>query len=104
VQYDDEGQRITSEDEEKRFLEARAGDHLMTPFQSDQCHFSNIYKRDPVTRNLQDEEAIEFIRRAVIDAFWSRDPSTVKSNLYKARLWISRGVRNTSDGTLSSIG
>jgi hypothetical protein len=63
----------------------------MTPFQCDQCHFRNIYKRDPVTRrNLQDEEAIEFIRRVVIDAFWSRQPSTVKSNLYKAQ----RGARS----------
>jgi hypothetical protein len=85
MQYDDEGELITSEDEEKQFLEARAGDHLITPFQCDQCHFRNIYKRDQVTRTLQDEEAIEFIRRAVIDAFWSREPSTVKGNLYEAR-------------------
>jgi hypothetical protein len=62
----------------------------MTPFQCDQCHFRNIYKRYPVPRDLQDEEVMEFIRRAVIDAFWSREPSTVKSNLYEAR----RGARS----------
>jgi hypothetical protein len=90
LQYDDEGELITSEDEEKRFLEARAGDHLMTPFQCDQCHFRNIYQRDPLPGDFQDEEAIEFIRQAVIDSFWSREPSTVKSNLYEAR----RGKRS----------
>jgi hypothetical protein len=90
LQYDDEGGLITSEDEEKRFLEARAWDHLMTPFQCDQCHFRNIYNRDPLTGDLQDEEAIEFIRQAVIDTFWSREPSPVKSNLYEAQ----RGARS----------
>jgi hypothetical protein len=85
LQYDDEGEVITSHDEEKRFVEARAGDHLMTPFQCEICHFRNIYVRDPISRDLQDKESLEFIRRGVIDAFWSREPSTVKSNLYEAK-------------------
>jgi hypothetical protein len=85
LQYDDEGELITSEDEEKCFLEARVGDHLLTTFQCDQCHFQNIYQRDPLAGDFQDEEAIEFMWRAVIDSFWSREPSAVKSNLYEAR-------------------
>jgi hypothetical protein len=57
----------------------------MTPFQCELCHFRNIYARNPITRDLQDTESLEFIRRGVIDAFWSREPSTVKSNLYEAK-------------------
>ena len=66
--------------EEERFLVARAGDHLMVPFQCETCHFRNIYQRDPV-RMLSDEEALDFIRDANIDAFWGREESTVSSNL-----------------------
>jgi hypothetical protein len=76
--------------EEECFVEARAGDHLMTPFQCVRCHFQDIYAQDPITRDLQDEECLEFIRRAVIDAFWSREQSTVKSKLYEAK----RGARS----------
>jgi hypothetical protein len=92
LRYDDEGEVITSDDEEKRFVEARAGDHLMTPFQCEICHFRNIYARDPITRDLQDEECLEFIRRGVIDAFWSREPSTVKSILYENEVQRVHGV------------
>jgi hypothetical protein len=90
LQYDEEGEVITSDNEEKRFVEARAGDHLTTPFQCEKCHFRNIYARDPILRDLQDEECLDFLRRAVMDAFWSREQSTVKSNLYEAK----RGARS----------
>ena len=30
------------------FMVARPGDHLMTPFQCETCHFRNITGRDPI--------------------------------------------------------
>jgi hypothetical protein len=63
--------------EEVRFREARAGDHMMTPFQCDVCHFRNIYHRDPDARILVEAETLEFIRHAILDSFWSREPTMV---------------------------
>ena len=60
---------------------ARAGDHLLTTFQSTLCHFRNIYKRDPVYESREDEWAQLCITRANLDAFWARRSSTVKGNL-----------------------
>jgi hypothetical protein len=62
-----------------------AGDHLMTPFQCDVCHFRNIYARDPAPMDLVDCEVMEFIRQATIDSLWSREPLTVKNNLCEAQ-------------------
>ena len=57
----------------------------MTPFQCENCHFQNIMRRNPHPHNLQDEEILELIRRASLDAFWSRATGTVESNLRRAR-------------------
>jgi hypothetical protein len=35
------------EDDPNRFKAARDGDHLMCPFQCNDCHFLNIQKRRP---------------------------------------------------------
>jgi hypothetical protein len=64
-----------------RFKCARAGDHLMIPFQCELCHFRNILQREPDFTCLQDIEILDMARRANIDAFWSRETSTVASNL-----------------------
>jgi hypothetical protein len=78
------------EDEDpKRFKEARDGDHLMTPFQCDLCHFENCKRRRPIPDNTQDEVALLGIRRANLDALWSRERSTVRSNRLQGKHWIS---------------
>lgn len=64
-----------------RFLEARYGDHLMIPFQCELCHFRNIYGKEPAPNNFKDKEFFMFCRRANLDAFWSREPPTVRNNL-----------------------
>jgi hypothetical protein len=61
-------------------MQARAGDHLMTPFQCDECHFQNIMGRNPSVLEPKDSEILEYIRRATLDAFWDRSNSTVNSN------------------------
>jgi hypothetical protein len=49
VQLDDDGEVIRNPGDETLFMEARAGDHLMTQFQCETCHFRNIMGRDPLS-------------------------------------------------------
>lgn len=58
---------------------------LFTPFQCDLCHFRNVQGRDPILTNERDKLFLTCIRRALLDAFWSREPSTVDSNLFGMR-------------------
>jgi hypothetical protein len=82
---DDEGFDQTLGGDEKRFKVGRNGDHLMCPFQCDLCHFRNIQKRDPLFGHRKDILLLQCIRRASLDAFWAREPSTVRANLRGAK-------------------
>jgi hypothetical protein len=81
---DEDGDLLEDSDDAERFVVARAGDHLMVPFQCEVCHFRNVMRRDPVRSSSRDQEILGFMRRANLDAFWSRESSTVKSNLGEA--------------------
>ena len=63
------------------FKVARPGDHLMTLFQCEICHFRNITGRNPNCNSEEDRWMIKCIVRANLDAFWARRPSTVQGNL-----------------------
>ena len=77
------------EDEDKeRFKEARDGDHLMSPFQCDECHLYNMIGRKAILGYAPDDLVLLCIRRANLDAFWSRERSTVASNLKEAKRYI----------------
>ncbi len=76
----DDGVIIPRADDESRFRTARPGDHLLIPFQCELCHFRNLKGRDPNSLD-QDKELLAYIRRANLDAFWSREPGTVSNNL-----------------------
>jgi hypothetical protein len=52
----------------------------MCAFQCDLCHFRNIQKRDPGREDPADIFLLTMIRRANLDAFWSRKSSTVSHN------------------------
>jgi hypothetical protein len=85
VQLDEDGEVICNPGDETRFMEARAGDHLMTQFQCETCHFRNIMGRDPMVELCDgDRELMTDFRRALLDAFWSREPPTVRGNLIEA--------------------
>ena len=58
----------------------RAGDHLLTPFQCDWCIFLRLKERYPLNSSHQDKLLMDCIRRASLDAFWSRASSTVEAN------------------------
>ena len=70
------------DEDPRRFKEARDGDHLVTPFQCNDCHFFNVKGRLPEEGNQRDELAMLCIQRAILDSFWARERSTVRSNRY----------------------
>ena len=78
---DDDGNLLEDTGGNKRFLEARNGDHLMVPFQCELYHFRNVYGREPEPNNFKDKEFFMFARTANLDAFWSWEPPTVWNNL-----------------------
>jgi hypothetical protein len=62
------------------YRKARKGDFLMCAFQCDLCHFRNIQKREQGKEDPSDAFLLKNIRRANLDAFWARKPSTVSHN------------------------
>ena len=74
----DDGTMVS--DDLLRFKEGRDGDHLMTPFQCDTCHFVNIQRRLPVHGCPQDDLLLLTIRRVTLDSLWSRERGSVRSN------------------------
>ncbi len=78
---DEDGKVLKKEEDVDRFLMGRDGDHLITPFQCELCHFRNIQERDPLVGKEKDKGFLEHMRRVSLDAFWGRESSTVRSNL-----------------------
>jgi hypothetical protein len=84
---DEDGFVWVKKGDERRFKVARNGDNLMTHFQCEICVFRNIHLYDP-SDSQSDSLTLCAYRRANLDAFWSRERSTVASN----RLWLKRGA------------
>ena len=85
---DEENEDLLTEPEDAvRFTCARNGDYIMgIPFECDLCSFRNLNKRDPIWANSRDSYTLICIRRANLDAFWSRESSTVEGNLRRMRI------------------
>lgn len=60
---------------------AREGDNLLTPFECDICIFWKFKARLPKRNHDQDNLLLACIRRANLDAFWSRSTATVYKNM-----------------------
>ena len=73
------------EDDALRFQEAREGDHLMCPFQCDDCMFYNMKGRFQREGSKEDKLLSVCVRRAILDAFWARERSTVEKNWREMR-------------------
>jgi hypothetical protein len=81
---DDDGnhlQAMPSVGGDARFRFAQPGDHLMTPFQCELCHFRNLTLRNPSFNRPEHQECLAHMRRGHLDTFWSRDPPTVEGHL-----------------------
>lgn len=74
---DEDGVELKDPSGTERFLKARNGNLLMVLFQCELCNLRNIYGREPQNKNLKDKEFFKFVRRANLDAFWSREPTIV---------------------------
>jgi hypothetical protein len=79
------GNDQTRPGDETRHLAGRDGDNLLLPFQCEICHIRNMCGRDPIEGLPSDEMLKIYIRRASIDAFWSREPAMVRAHLREAR-------------------
>ena len=74
--------------DKKDFKQARPGDHLMIPFECDSCVFIKLKGRLPYLDSPSDNLLSSCIRRMILDAFWSRETSTVRSNTRRANKLI----------------
>jgi hypothetical protein len=61
----------------------------MCPFQCEDCHFINIQGRAPNPDNPCDVLLLCCMRRANLDSFWSRERSTVYSNLLEGKRFLA---------------
>lgn len=67
------------------YMVARNGEHLMVPFECDICIFFKIRGSLPQEDSSIDNLLLDCIRRANLDAFWSRARATVEGNCRKAK-------------------
>ena len=72
------------EEDKSNYIRARNGDWVVTPFQCECCHFINIHRRLPDENGLR-----EIYRRANLDMFWSRRPSTIKNCIAQVKYIIN---------------
>jgi hypothetical protein len=77
-EIDDDGNDLTAPGEELDYLSARPGDHLFCPFECDGCSFYRLKQRLPDPKSRIDSLLQIYLRRANLDAFWSRRPGTVE--------------------------
>ena len=107
-EVDDEEEPFSNVDhgkEDSMFVTAREGDHLLCPFQCDFCHFINMKDREPNMENAQDVFTMRCIRRANLDAFWSRRPGTVYQHFRTYQLVMDLDVAlGFGDKLLPSLG
>jgi hypothetical protein len=66
----------------------RDGDHLLVPFECDLCIFRKLKSRNPIPGDQQDLLMLACVRRANLDAFWSRAKSTALTNRDKVAFGI----------------
>ena len=71
---------------------------LYSNFKINQTYFHKIYWKEPDLENVKHFEALAFIRRANLDAFWSRRSSTVAQNASRVRRIVT-GLKDRFDIT-----
>jgi len=88
---DSEGNPLVTASEEKHFMEARPGDHLVCPFQCETCTFYKLKGRPANPSSHTDKLLLKFLRQANLDAFWSQRPGTVANYLRIVRQQLEVG-------------
>ena len=85
--------RARTKDRREDYSHARAGDHLMTPFECDWCIFRKLRGEEPDPKSVQDKYLMVCVRRMNLDAFWSRATSTVAQNTRNAKKMIEKSMK-----------
>lgn len=75
------GATLAEVEDEVRFKYARAGDHLITPFQCPCCQSQNIRGKSLVPGDASDAAFESLCIRAYLDAFWSRSSRTIAKHV-----------------------
>ncbi len=86
---DESGYEWRQPGDELRFKHGRNGNHLVSVFQCDFCIFINLLRRKPVHASERDQLVLCCIRRANLDAMWSRETSTVRSTTHAVQKTVS---------------
>lgn len=89
--YEEGNVDLVAPEEEDNFKMARPGDHLFCPFECDYCVFFKLRGRSPIEGNKTDDILLTYIRRANLDAFWSRRPGTIEALVYLFKRQIQVG-------------
>jgi hypothetical protein len=87
-----------------RYIHARDGDHLLTPFQCDLCVFRNLKGRNPVPDSNLDHALLCCICRVNLDAVWGREPSTVANSLRGAVQLVQQWAKVGLEPTFPALG
>ena len=87
---DFEGESLARPEDKDRFRTARGGDHTMCCFQCKRCQFRNLKGRSP-RGEIIDQALVSLIRRANLDAFWSRTPGTLQGHRGEVRKQLRYG-------------
>ena len=85
-------------------MTVRRGDNLITPFQCDLCWFRNLQKRSPKPNSKSDSLLLAYIRRANLDALWSRSPKTVSGSITGLKKIIATSRDLNFEPPLESLG
>ena len=93
---------LTSEEDKQRHKVARNGDHLLISFQYKLCHFRNLKGLDPGKCDA-DIRLLRTIRRATLDAFWAREPSTVEATRRDSKKIVETSQSLGLDDTLPEM-
>ena len=67
----DEGHKWKKKKDVARFLNARPGDMLSSPFQCDDCWFWNLRRRRPYRSNPTDTMLLRLIRQVNLDVAYA---------------------------------
>ena len=78
-----------------KYMVARNGDWLFAPLQCERCWFLDIFGREPAFEtNPRDQRTFSLMRRANLDMLWSRESSTINTNMTRVKelikMWRGR--------------
>jgi hypothetical protein len=91
---DADGNDMLAPGEEDDYRGARPGDHLICSFDCDACAFFRLKGRLSILGNFSDDRTLCLIRRANLDAFWSRKKGTVRQQLGIFKEQVAIGERH----------